>query len=293
MKLPSRISPLILIGCWMTSTSKNLVYAITGIRGSLTDYNLEKTRYIVKFKKHSPEFQVRLHAAEANEADDGNRRIRNLGTLTAPSNLEFISFKASLVNFLPKQDAEIAYMDAAEVAMWKMNDDVEYIEEGRCTIFKCLVKSSSMCWRQFLLTLYNLFFQIDSKVYLMQTKEGGITPYGITQVHALDVDDSQVSNRKVCVIDTGYDLGHPDLQTMNINGTDLHPRPGYNGSTAWSKDEVGHGTHVAGTIAAIGNNGIGVQGVVRNGQMNLHIVRIFGSKGLWAWKSRAIHAVSY
>jgi serine protease len=125
----------------------------------------------------------------------------------------------------------------------------------------------------------------------MQAKEGEITPYGITQVHALDVDDSQVSNRKVCVIDSGYDLGHPDLQTMNINGTDLHPNPGYNGSTAWSEDQSGHGTHVAGTIAAIGNNNIGVQGVVRNGQMNLHIIRAFGSDGLGAWKSRMIIAV--
>lgn len=124
------------------------------------------------------------------------------------------------------------------------------------------------------------------------SKGGEITPYGITQVHALDVDDSQVSNRKVCVIDSGYDLGHPDLQTMNINGTDLHPNPGYIGSTAWSEDQSGHGTHVAGTIAAIGNNNFGVQGVVRNGQINLHVVRAFGSDGLGAWKSRMIIAVS-
>ena len=136
MKFSSRILATLLIGC-LTSTSKNLVFATTGIRGSrdqLADYHHEKTRYIVKFKKHCTEFRVRLHAAEANEADNGNRRIRNLGTVTVPSNLEQISFKASLVNFLPKQDAEIAYMDAAEVAMWEMNDDVEYIEKGRCTI---------------------------------------------------------------------------------------------------------------------------------------------------------------
>jgi len=159
---------------------------------------------------------------------------------------------------------------------------------------ECLVKSIPMFWRQFLLTLYILFFQTDSKVYLMQAEqEGETTPYGITQVHALDVDDSQVYNRKVCVVDSGYDLGHPDLQTMNINGTDLHPFPGYIGSTAWSNDGGGHGTHVVGTIAAIGNNNIGVQGVVRNGQMNLHIIRVFDSENHWAWKSRSIIAVSY
>lgn len=135
MKLPSRISPIILIGC-LTSTSKNLVFATTGIRGShgqLADYHHEKNRYIVKFKKHSKKFRVRLDAAEANEADNSNLHIRNLGTITVPSNLEQISFKASLINFLPKQDAEIAYINAAEVAMLEMNDDVEYIEKGRCT----------------------------------------------------------------------------------------------------------------------------------------------------------------
>lgn len=30
-------------------------------------------------------------------------------------------------------------------------------------------------------------------------------------VNALNVPDDNVSNRKVCIIDTGYDLKHPDL----------------------------------------------------------------------------------
>lgn len=30
-------------------------------------------------------------------------------------------------------------------------------------------------------------------------------------VKALDVPDDNVSNRKVCIVDTGYDLSHPDL----------------------------------------------------------------------------------
>ena len=55
----------------------------------------------------------------------------------------------------------------------------------------------------------------------------------------------------VAVIDSGV-YPHPDLRA-NI-AEDL-------GMFAWSQDTVGHGTHVAGTIGAIGNNGEGIAGI--------------------------------
>jgi len=60
---------------------------------------------------------------------------------------------------------------------------------------------------------------------------------------------------EVAVIDSGVYGGHPDL-TVNL-------APGWNfvTSSADTSDLVGHGTAVAGTIAAAGNNGIGVAGV--------------------------------
>ena len=58
---------------------------------------------------------------------------------------------------------------------------------------------------------------------------------------------------EVAVIDTGVDLDHPDLNV--ISGTDCV----FPGTTA--EDDNGHGTHVAGTIAAK-NTGSGVVGVV-------------------------------
>jgi len=108
-------------------------------------------------------------------------------------------------------------------------------------------------------------------------------PYGINMVKALSVPDEFVSNRKVCIIDTGYDITHPDLPTENVGGDD-------NRGNEWDKDGNGHGTHVAGTIAAIGDNGYGVVGVNRSGLLGLHIIRIFGDNGRPIFGSTLISA---
>lgn len=57
----------------------------------------------------------------------------------------------------------------------------------------------------------------------------------------------------VAVVDTGIDLDHPDLQANIVSGRN------FVGGTS-PNDDVGHGTHVAGIIAAVSNNG-GVIGV--------------------------------
>lgn len=58
----------------------------------------------------------------------------------------------------------------------------------------------------------------------------------------------------VCVIDTGVDALHPDLAGRIINGYD------FVNNDSLPADDHGHGTHVAGIITAIGNNGKGIMG---------------------------------
>ncbi|GAA0510618.1 hypothetical protein Ade02nite_46030 [Paractinoplanes deccanensis] len=60
----------------------------------------------------------------------------------------------------------------------------------------------------------------------------------------------------VAVIDSGVDAAHPDLAGQVLPGIDY-----VTGTTGTSTDPHGHGTHVAGTIAALTGNGIGVASV--------------------------------
>lgn len=78
------------------------------------------------------------------------------------------------------------------------------------------------------------------------------TPWGISRVGG-PFDGSGLT---AWVIDTGIDLNHPDLMVDSSRGFSAFS----NGPDASPDDKHGHGTHVAGTIAAI-NNDIDVVGV--------------------------------
>ncbi|HZH77247.1 MAG TPA: S8 family serine peptidase, partial [Archangium sp.] len=109
------------------------------------------------------------------------------------------------------------------------------------------------------------------------------TPYGVTMVQADQVwaTGTTGANRKVCIIDSGFYMGHEDLQTSGVTG---YP-------AGWNTDSCHHGSHVAGTIAAL-NNTTGVVGVLPNG-VNLHIIKVFdGASCGWSYSSTLADAAN-
>jgi subtilisin family serine protease len=50
------------------------------------------------------------------------------------------------------------------------------------------------------------------------------------------------------------------------------------------------GTHIAGTILALGGNGQGVVGIIRNGQVGVHIMRLYDDDGV-TWAGDSLKAV--
>jgi serine protease len=111
-------------------------------------------------------------------------------------------------------------------------------------------------------------------------------PYGIPMVQADQVGQGSLGNRKVCIIDSGYYVGHEDLQAGNVTGK-------FNSGTGnWYEDSCGHGTHVAGTVAALHNN-TGVVGVASTGALKMHIVKVFnGTSCGWAYSSGLVAALN-
>ncbi|MDQ1287534.1 MAG: thermitase, partial [Actinomycetota bacterium] len=67
---------------------------------------------------------------------------------------------------------------------------------------------------------------------------------------------SRGASQVVAVIDSGVDSTHPDLASQLMPGTDLVAR----GGDGWT-DPYGHGTHVAGIIAARAGNKVGIAGL--------------------------------
>src|SRR3989338_1112339 len=120
----------------------------------------------------------------------------------------------------------------------------------------------------------------DDVTVLALRKPGGdpapaaaqVLPWGIDRIDAELVwpTGNTANPIKVGVIDTGISLTHPDL-AANIKGGYNAIRPGKN-----ANDDNGHGSHVAGIIAAV-NNSSGVVGGAP--QADLYAIKVLNAGG--------------
>lgn len=143
----------------------------------------------------------------------------------------------------------------------KLQDDpsVQYVEEDQ------------------IITLIQPDIKINGKP--TPVPPGQSVPWGITRVNG----GGSGVGKTAWVIDSGIDLDHPDLNV------DVSLSKSFLSTTTSPDDQNGHGTHVAGTIAAI-NNSIGVIGVAAGAKVIA--VRVLDRRGS-GYTSGVIAGVDY
>jgi len=150
------------------------------------------------------------------------------------------------------------------LAILRANPDIEFVEPNYVIRLNTLPNDPHMF---FLWGLFNTGQNINGSV--------GIAGADITANLAWDYTTGSRAN-VVGVIDTGIDYNHPDLAaniwsaptpfTVTIGGVPITCAAGTHGFNAINRtcdpmDDQYHGTHVAGTIGAVGHNSTGVAGV--------------------------------
>ena len=169
---------------------------------------------------------------------------------------------------------------SALVAYLRVHPQVEYVEPNYIVYGDAMPNDPKFG------TLWGLF-------NTGQTVNGAAGTAGadIGAVSAWDVTTGSRAN-VVAVVDTGVDYNHPDLTaniwsapapfSVTIGGVAIACAAGTHGYNALLKtcdpmDDNNHGTHVAGTIGASGNNAVGVAGV--NWTASIMAAKFLGASG--------------
>ncbi len=230
-------------------------------------------------KEHVPEQVLIKFSAAATEAE----KARIMSDLSAVKIKEIKRIKTDLARI-----AGVTVEDA--IGRYKNHPAVEFIEPNY--VLHALEIPNDP-----------LFSQLWGMRNAGQT--GGTAGADIQAENAWDVFTGS-SDVVVGIIDTGLDYNHPDL-AANVytnpgeipgNGIDDDGNGKVDDVRGWDfvnedndpMDDNGHGTHVAGTIGAVGNNGIGVAGV--NWHVKIMPLKFLNASGSGSLAD-AVEAITY
>jgi len=231
--------------------------------------NYREGELLVKFKPGvSKEMKDKIHNRH------GSKKMREFRSL----NIHHLKFKKGM-------SIEKA------IATYRAEPDVEYAEPNY------LMRAQAIPNDAYFNYLWNLY----------NTGQTGGTPGAdIDAVRAWDITNGS-NNVVIAVIDTGVDYNHPDIsQNMWVNQAEYNGVPGIDDDGNGYVDDIygintydhnsdpmddhGHGTHVAGTIGAVGNNSIGVAGI--NWNIKIIPCKFLGSDG-YGYTDGAIECLEY
>lgn len=216
-------------------------------------------RYIVKFKTNRGLAKENISTQE--------KRSVNAKHLTKHG--------AKTLFHMDRSNAIAAKLSRAQLKLLQSDPDVEYIEEDPV---------------RYLIDNVTRTFGKRKLAEISPAAESA--PYGIALVQADQVSDAATGNMSICITDTGYEGNHEDLRPYTDAGITGDNADGLGNNTGnWWQPGHSHGTHVAGTIAGLGNNGKGVVGVNPSGLLDLHNIKIFNNSGNWGYGSDLVRAV--
>lgn len=100
-------------------------------------------------------------------------------------------------------------------------------------------------------------------------------------------NDPGANKKKVAVVDTGVNYNHPDLVGRIDTANDID----YVNGDSDAMDDDGHGTHVAGIVAAATNNSVGVAGVGFN-DLQVLPIKVLDNQG-YGYYSDIAQGITY
>jgi serine protease len=141
----------------------------------------------------------------------------------------------------------------------------------------------------------------------MMTADSELVPFGISMtkgdssiIPASRGSSSACSDPdsfKVAIIDSGVEVGHPDIPCRPVADPDTNCKGisiGIDDLWYAPTGKAGHGTHVFGTIGAVGGNDKGVAGMVPDSDGICYLIaRVFDDEGKGGFASSTFEAVDW